>query len=203
MLIPLVLAVLYFGSPYFELLIGLAIIIASVEVFLATNRHLIWSFSGTLYITVSGLALIELRGDTVLGLATVTWLFMVVWSSDIGAYIVGKILGGAKFAPRISPKKTWSGFCGAIVFACLSGSATGYLMNTQALWALAIFSGVIGAISQFGDLLESWVKRRFDKKDMSNLIPGHGGLSDRIDGLAAASIFVWALDKVKAGPLIG
>ncbi len=194
--------VLYLGSPYFDFLIGLAIIIVTSEVFFSTNRHLGWTLFSAIYIAFSGYALITLRGDTETGFSTVCWLFILVWSADVGAYIFGLIFGGPKFAPRVSPKKTWSGFCGALVLSGISGLIAAYLMNIPAIWTLTALSSILGAISQYGDLLESWLKRRFDKKDMSNLIPGHGGLSDRVDGLAAAAICAWVLNEILPEPLL-
>ena len=161
-----------------------------------------WSLLGTIYITLAGYALIELRGYTGIGFATVCWLLVLVWSADIGAYITGLIFQGPKFAPRISPKKTWSGFLGAIVLAGLAGFTVAQLMALKAGWNLVALSCLLGALSQYGDLLESWFKRRFDRKDMSNLIPGHGGLADRVDGLAAAAISLWIYEKTLGYPLL-
>ena len=161
-----------------------------------------WSLLGTIYITLAGYALIELRGHTGIGFATICWLLVLVWSADIGAYITGQIFKGPKFAPRISPKKTWSGFFGAIFFAGLTGSIAAQLMDLQAVLKIAALSGLLGALSQYGDLLESWFKRRFNRKDMSKLIPGHGGLADRVDGLAAAAISLWIYEKVLGVPLL-
>ena len=161
-----------------------------------------WSLLGTIYITLAGYALIELRGHTGIGFATVCWLFVLVWSADIGAYITGQVFKGPKFAPRISPKKTWSGFFGAIFLAGLTGFTVAHLMGLHAVGKFVALSCLLGAISQYGDLLESWFKRRFDRKDMSNLIPGHGGLADRVDGLAAAAISLWIYEKTLGYPLL-
>ena len=201
-MIPPVITLIYLGGVYFQFFIAIATIILIVEIFFATNRNLVWTGVGAIYISAVSYALIVLRSGTDVGFATVCWLFVLVWFADTGAFITGRALGGPKFAPQLSPKKTWSGFFGAIAFAALIGIATGHLLNIEVLWRIAIVSGLLGGLSQFGDLLESWVKRRFDRKDMSNLIPGHGGLADRVDSLAAAAIGAWILDGMAAEPIL-
>ena len=181
---------------------GLAVIIVVLEIFFATSKHIGWSLLGAIYISLAGYALIELRGNTEIGFATVCWLLVLVWSADIGAYITGQTFKGPKLAPRISPKKTWSGFFGAIFFAGLTGFTIDQIMDLQSVWQIAVLSCFLGALSQYGDLLESWFKRRFNRKDMSNLIPGHGGLTDRVDGLAAAAISLWIYEEVLGNPLL-
>ena len=173
-----------------------------LEIFFASHKHIGWSLLGTIYITLAGYALIELRGHTEIGFATVCWLLVLVWSADIGAYITGQVFKGPKFAPKISPKKTWAGFFGAIFFAGLTGLIVAEWMDLQAVLKIVLLSCLLGALSQYGDLLESWMKRRFDRKDMSNLIPGHGGLADRVDGLAAAAISLWIYEKVLGDPFL-
>lgn len=99
----------------------------------------------------------------------------------------GRALGGAKLAPSISPKKTWSGFIGGMALAVGASFGVLDIFELDASWGVALLAGVISAISQGGDLLESAMKRRFQVKDSGNLIPGHGGMLDRVDGLMAAS----------------
>jgi phosphatidate cytidylyltransferase len=123
---------------------------------------------GVLYIGLAGIALIELRHDTEAGRYNVLFLFLVVWASDIGAYMAGRAIGGPKLWPAVSPNKTWSGAAGGL------------------LAAVAV-AALLGVASQAGDLLESAIKRHFDVKDSSHLIPGHGGLLDRLDGVLAAA----------------
>jgi phosphatidate cytidylyltransferase len=151
----------------------------------------LWLALGVLYIGVAGIALIELRHDNAAGLGNVLFLFLVVWSSDIGAYVAGRLLGGPKLAPAISPGKTWSGAAGGL----LSSIGIGLLMAdllapgswTANPFKVALVAGILGVATQLGDLLESAVKRHFKVKDSSSLIPGHGGLLDRLDGLMAAA----------------
>lgn len=132
------------------------------------------------------------------------WFCLMVWSMDIGGYFVGSTLKGPKLAPKISPNKTWSGLLGGILLAAAVSQIYFYLIvtfsdiyivsldvRTQTLFC--VVGGIIAAISQIGDLIESAIKRHLGLKDSSNLIPGHGGVFDRIDGLIFAAPFVYVL----------
>ncbi|WP_233256226.1 phosphatidate cytidylyltransferase [Falsiroseomonas bella] len=143
---------------------------------------------GVLYIGLAGIALIELRHDGWAGRANVFFLFLVVWASDIGAYMAGRMLGGPKLWPAVSPNKTWSGAAGGLAAALLIGLgvALAFDPGARVLPVLAV-AALLGVASQSGDLLESAIKRHFHVKDSSHLIPGHGGLLDRLDGLLAAA----------------
>ncbi len=126
------------------------------------------------------------------------WFFVMVWAMDIGGYVVGSTLKGPKLAPKISPNKTWAGLIGGIAFAVLASLLYFYILslpgvmkiNGDAQTFFAILGGLIAAVSQIGDLIESAIKRKLGLKDSSNLIPGHGGVFDRIDGLIFAAPFV-------------
>ncbi|WP_270937276.1 phosphatidate cytidylyltransferase [Falsiroseomonas oryzae] len=143
---------------------------------------------GVLYIGLAGIALIELRHDTEAGRANVLFLFLVVWASDIGAYLAGRMLGGPKLWPAVSPNKTWSGAVGGLAAAILVGLAAALAFTPAAsLLAVVAVAALLGVASQAGDLLESAIKRHFHVKDSSHLIPGHGGLLDRLDGVLAAA----------------
>jgi phosphatidate cytidylyltransferase len=144
--------------------------------------------AGVLYIGLAGIALIELRHDNAAGMANVLFLFLVVWASDIGAYAAGRAFGGPKLAPAVSPNKTWSGAGGGLLAAVLVGLAVALPFDPGAsVPAVVLVATVIGVASQAGDLLESAIKRHFRVKDTSTLIPGHGGLLDRLDGVLAAA----------------
>jgi len=129
------------------------------------------------------------------------WFLLSVWSMDVGAYIVGTNLKGPKLAPSISPNKTWSGLIGGIVLAIAVSEFYFYFLeksgvvvsNVHVEVFFAIFSGLVAAVSQIGDLIESAIKRHLGVKDSSNLIPGHGGVFDRVDGLIFAAPFVYFL----------
>ena len=201
-MIPPVIMLIFLGGIYFQLFIAIAAMILIAELFFATNKNLVWTGVGAIYIAAVTYVLIVLRGDPDIGFTIVCWLFVLVWFADTGAYITGRALGGPKFAPRLSPKKTWSGFFGAVGFAALVGMATAHILNSEVFWRITVLSAFLGGLSQFGDLLESLVKRRFDRKDMSNLIPGHGGLADRVDGLAAAAIGAWVINEISAESIL-
>jgi phosphatidate cytidylyltransferase len=144
--------------------------------------------AGVLYIGLAGIALIELRHDSEAGRANVLFLFLVVWASDIGAYVAGRRFGGPRLAPAISPNKTWSGALGGLAASVAVAAACASIVTPGAgLLPVALVALLLGATTQAGDLLESWIKRRFQVKDTSRLIPGHGGLLDRLDGVLAAA----------------
>jgi phosphatidate cytidylyltransferase len=151
-----------------------------------------------IFVGLSFVSLFLMRADPQLGRNFIFWLFAVVWSSDTGAYIFGRAIGGPKLAPNISPKKTWAGFYGGLLSSALAGACCAVIFEGSSIIGLAILSAVIGFTAQIGDLLESWFKRRFSVKDSGNIIPGHGGLFDRVDGLMAATLMcaaVWGLEK--------
>lgn len=113
----------------------------------------------------------------------VLWLLLVVWSVDIGGYVVGVNVKGPKLAPKISPNKTWSGLIGGMLFAAAVGSAVAYIVHWSGYAYYAPIAAVLAIVEQIGDLIESAVKRKVGVKDSSDLIPGHGGVFDRVDGL--------------------
>ena len=146
-----------------------------------------WVWFGALYVGVPAVALVWLRGQGAFGRTTLLWLLLVVWATDIGAYACGRLIGGPLLAPKVSPKKTWAGLLGGMASAALVGLAAGWEGATTAGFSLAVGSAVLAMVAQGGDLLESWVKRRWGVKDASNIIPGHGGVLDRVDGLLTAA----------------
>lgn len=147
-----------------------------------------WLAMGALYIGVPVVALSWVREAG--GLTTLLWLLAIVWATDIGAYAAGRTIGGPKLAPRISPNKTWAGLIGGVTAAVLVGDLVLWITDIPHVGVLSLFSAVLAAVSQIGDLFESSVKRRFQVKDSSNIIPGHGGVLDRVDGLIAAAPLV-------------
>ncbi len=143
--------------------------------------------AGLCYLIPATLALIWMRDDAVVGRGNVMFVVLVVWASDIGAYLVGRLIGGPRLAPLISPGKTWSGAVGGLIGACLVGVVAVSLGGHGAALQAACVAGGLGIAAQLGDLLESFVKRRFGVKDSGWLIPGHGGLLDRLDGMLTAA----------------
>ena len=141
---------------------------------------------GAAYVGLPAFVLVWLRQDADYGLAAVLYLFLAVWVTDIAAYATGRTLGGPKLAPSISPGKTWSGLAGGVGCAGLAGAAFGACIAGGSAFRLGALAIALGIAAQLGDLYESALKRRSGLKDASGLIPGHGGVLDRVDGLVAA-----------------
>lgn len=157
------------------------------------ERPKLWTGMGALYAGLPAVALVWLRQDAEAGLLTVLWLFLLVWATDVGAYAAGRGIGGPLLLPRVSPKKTWAGLIGGVACSALVGGGLGLWADLPAPPLLAAGSALLAVVAQAGDLLESWVKRRWQVKDSSNIIPGHGGVLDRVDGLLAAALVVAGL----------
>ncbi|MER2519651.1 MAG: phosphatidate cytidylyltransferase [Bdellovibrionales bacterium] len=184
-------------------LAALGILTASllIAAMLAKRPHPAWIAIGLPYMAGGGLAIVALRACDH-GLAQVSYLLAIVWGTDTGAYLAGKIIGGPKLAPSISPKKTLAGSLGGITLAILLGASVAAGFKAQNLMMAIVFAIVLSIASQLGDLFKSWFKRRANMKDSGDLIPGHGGVLDRIDGLAFASI-LFALCEDPIRQLIG
>lgn len=189
--VPVALAVLIAGTGQVWIALGIAAV-ASVGVGIWFRSG--WAATGVVYASSLGVALVALRGDS-LGLEAVIFVLVVVWATDSAAFFTGRRIGGPKLWPAVSPKKTWSGAIGGLVAAVLAGILTGWASGVTVTLALAGVALLLSVISQAGDLFESALKRRFGTKDASSLIPGHGGLMDRVDGLtfaaAAAALVGW------------
>ena len=169
-----------------------ALAFAGVAFFLLLKTRNLWLASGAIYIALPILALLWLRAQDN-GLLLAFWGLSLVWATDIGAFFVGRSFGGPKVAPKISPNKTWSGLLGGMLAALLLG----WVLTTY--WGLpfqlALASPFLAILAQIGDFFESWMKRRAGVKDSGTLIPGHGGVMDRLDGvvtsLPVAAFLVW------------
>lgn len=171
---------------------------AAVTALLAGRGRRLIAAGGPLYAGILALALPLLRQSEPDGLAIVAWLFAVVWGTDTMAFFGGRAIGGPRLAPRLSPSKTWSGFAVGVV----SGGLLGLLVAPRAdCWPCVLAAGLAGgALAQAGDLFESTLKRRFGVKDAGSLIPGHGGVMDRLDGFIAASVLAAAVGLWRFGP---
>lgn len=165
------------------------------------NRAL-WFTAGTLYVTLPALALLAIRNDPEMGRAMLLWTLGLVVAADTGGYVAGRSIGGPKLAPRISPNKTWAGLAGAVVGAGLAGLFAAFMLNHTDVWALTLLSAALGVVEQLGDLVESAFKRHFGVKDTSHIIPGHGGVLDRIDGLLAVAVAVLVLNEWAGGSVL-
>ena len=185
--VALTLALVAFGRPGLALA-ALAVTAAAIAAAGAGSQSLQWALGGLAYATLPAASLVWLRSDAALGAIAVLYLLAVAWTTDTASYAGGRLIGGPKLAPRISPNKTWSGFAAGALTPALIGCAFAvYLGGTSAAW-LAFVSVALAFACQMGDLIESAVKRLFGTKDMSALIPGHGGLLDRIDSLLFAAV---------------
>jgi phosphatidate cytidylyltransferase len=157
----------------------------------AIMQRKLWAASGLAYSVLPFLALCLLRGDSEKGLQAVLFVFGIVFAADTFAYFSGRAIGGPKLAPAISPNKTWAGFIGGLVGSVIVAIILLRIMGYNPGLLPVEFALGISLLSQTGDLFESWIKRRFGKKDSGAMIPGHGGLLDRIDGLIFASVTAW------------
>jgi phosphatidate cytidylyltransferase len=162
----------------------------------------VWAAIGALWIGASCVALLWLASEPGIGRQTVLWIFALVWATDSAAYLVGRFVGGPRLAPVWSPKKTWSGAAGGLAAGGAVGVATAKLMGMPDISTALWLSLGLSVLEQMGDLAESAAKRRFGVKDMSGLIPGHGGILDRVDGMLAVVTVVAFLALVRgASPL--
>ena len=182
----LVLTLGYLGKVEWALMVLLPIGVVLALLGQFWGRGMVWPVLGLFWLGLPCLALMWLRmGDQ--GMLAVLWLLLSVWSCDTGAYISGRSIGGPKLAPRISPNKTWAGLLGGILAAMVASVLLALISGSGSIVLFAIQGALLALISQCGDLAESSIKRRFDVKDSGNLIPGHGGILDRVDGVLFAA----------------
>ena len=191
LLILAALAAAVLGGYYFATLVALAACVMFYE-----WRRIIqgwgfgWQVAGFVYALVPSLALLWIRerfqvDGRAMGLELLLWVFVTTWSVDIGAYFAGRMIGGPKLAPAISPNKTWAGLIGGMLAAALFGGLWAYLMQLPSV--LVLLAAPFAAAAQGGDLFESWLKRRAGVKDSGSWLPGHGGALDRLDGLVVVA----------------
>jgi len=162
---------------------------ALAAVLVARNRGQdpIWQALGVVYLGLPALALVSLRTFPERGWQLIAGLFLIVWATDTGALIFGKLIGGPRMAPVLSPSKTWAGTIGGSMTAALVFGCYIWLLGGT-LWIAALFGLIFSAVAHAGDLFESFVKRRFGIKNSGSLIPGHGGVLDRMDSTIFASV---------------
>lgn len=187
--------------------IGLVIaVLGSIGTAVASRRsgEAVLVGCGVLWIAVPSIALIwlALDPDPRVGRNTVLWILAVVWATDIGAYAAGRTFGGPRLAPRLSPNKTWSGLIGAVLCAAAVGGIVALFVNSTIVVTILLLSGILAVVAQLGDLAESMVKRHCGVKDSSSLIPGHGGLLDRFDGMLAVIPAVALLSLFGGGSVL-
>jgi phosphatidate cytidylyltransferase len=158
-----------------------------------------WPVAGVVYAGIVLISPIVLRRDPQMGFAALAFLFATVWSTDIFAYLAGRRLGGPLLAPRLSPKKTWSGAMGGLAGGVVAGALVAYASAGTYPVAAGVLALILSIAAQGGDLLESSVKRRFGAKDTSTLIPGHGGVMDRVDGFLVAALIAVVIGALRFG----
>jgi phosphatidate cytidylyltransferase len=200
-LAPIAIAAVYFGGLPFALFWAIAAGIALWEWvrIVGGPRHYVWALAGVLYAALLFIAPVILRADLGYGIAAILFLFAIVWTTDIAGYFVGRAVGGPKLAPSISPKKTWSGaiagLLGSVVIVAL---AARYVSDMRVVPLLGV-TVLLSIFSQAGDLGESALKRHFNVKDSSQIIPGHGGVMDRLDGFWAAAVCAAIIGLARGG----
>lgn len=203
----MVLGLLAFGAWNWLAASAVAGFVLMLVLFVTAVRHKIedaaWVMFGIPYLVGSGLALLYLRQEFSNGMALTFYLFLSVWATDIGAYAAGRLIGGPKLLPDVSPNKTWAGLLGGMVAAAVVGVLVALASDASVPLYPFLFGLVLAVVSQLGDLFESFVKRRFGVKDSGTLIPGHGGILDRIDGLLFASAFMALFQSTTGINLMG
>ncbi|HEX5210315.1 MAG TPA: phosphatidate cytidylyltransferase [Pseudolabrys sp.] len=197
-LAPVALLAAYLGGWPFTLFWAFAAIAVLWEwITLVTGP--LWIVAGVGYAAVLLAAPVLLRADSGLGLFAIILLFAVVWTTDVLGYFAGRAFGGPKLLPAVSPKKTWSGaVAGTFGAAAVAIIVAGFFGSFR--WtAVALIALMLSVAAQLGDLLESWIKRQFGAKDAGSLIPGHGGVMDRLDGFWAAALIGCLLGLARGG----
>jgi phosphatidate cytidylyltransferase len=155
-----------------------------------------WGAAGVVYAGVALVPPAALRADAEFGFAALLFLFAIVWATDVLAYLTGRALGGPLLWPQLSPKKTWAGAIGGLVGGVVAGIPVAYASVGTGSVAAGVLAVVLSIVAQSGDLFESAVKRRFGAKDAGSLIPGHGGVMDRLDGFVAAALVALLIGSV-------
>jgi phosphatidate cytidylyltransferase len=181
-------AIVLAGAGYAALAVAALAIAAITLIPLYIGRGARLSALGVFYVGLPAVALLWLRSDEPFGFTAVLFIFAVVWSSDTAAYAAGRSIGGPKLWPRVSPNKTWAGLIGALCAGAVAAAVFAVLEPEAAPVRLILIGVGLALIAQAGDLAESALKRLFNLKDASDLIPGHGGFMDRMDSIVAAAV---------------
>jgi len=210
-LAPIVLLVVFAGGVLFNVFVLVVAIVMAFEwndivnhddQKLRRNELRRWRLAGIVYVSVFASSLYYLMGSNEGGHGALTILLMVliVWATDTAAYFVGRFVGGVKLMPSVSPNKTWSGAIGGVVAAMIVGGFAAPAVAYN-FWQMLFLSIFLSLLSQMGDLLESWIKRQFRVKDSGYLIPGHGGVMDRIDGFVVVAPAFAVVTMVTGGSI--
>lgn len=179
--------------------IGILWIISAVLAYVQDPAGARWRYLGVPYVSIPAIALVLLRNDPDYGIAAIIWVMVTVWSADSLAYFAGRIIGGPKLAPVLSPKKTWAGLGGAIAGSAIASAIFAMVAGLPGLAVLALLAGALAIVEQAGDLFKSAMKRHHGVKDSGRLIPGHGGVIDRVDGLVAVATAAALIGLIRSG----
>jgi phosphatidate cytidylyltransferase len=200
-LAPIAIAAVYFGGWPFALFWAAAALVVFWEWVMLVKgpSRFAWIVAGVVYAALLLAAPLTLRGDADLGMAAIFFLFGIVWTTDIAGYFAGRAIGGPKLAPSISPKKTWSGAIAGLLGAVIIVAIGARFIPQTRIVALLAAAVVLSVASQAGDLAESAMKRHFGAKDASQIIPGHGGVMDRLDGFWAAALLAAIIGISRGG----
>jgi phosphatidate cytidylyltransferase len=195
-------AMLAISAPFLALrnveIALLVLVLGLIGVGIRSSAPRSWAIAGFLYAAAALVASILVRLDRAEGFVALVFILVVVWCSDIGGYFAGRTIGGAKLWPRVSPNKTWAGAIGGFVLSLIV--ACGFAVaGFGKMGPLLMIAATLSVASQLGDLFESAVKRRFGVKDSSHIIPGHGGLMDRLDGFVAAVVVAAIFGILRGG----
>ncbi len=210
LLIPLAVIAIFFAPNLFVFLtLGIAFLMTYewVGITKTAKNQQKWLLLGFLYVVIPLFSVLKIyhlkscslteNSSSTSGASIVFWMFSIIWATDIFAFFAGKYFGGPKIAPSISLNKTWAGLLGGVTASCLIGVVSGLVFPGNMLFFIVI-SGFLSVIEQISDFLESKVKRMFGVKDSSHIIPGHGGVLDRLDGLTLVAPTVWLFTAVFA-----
>jgi phosphatidate cytidylyltransferase len=191
-----------FGNHYLPWIILLGGTALNLVLALAMSERTLWQAAGPLYLCIPAFAATMLRAAPE-GIWWIVGLFVAVWATDTGALVAGNLIGGPKLAPRVSPNKTWAGTFGGVVAAAAAEAVFVAVFNGDTVLG-AFYGAGIAATAHAGDLFESWMKRKFQRKDSGSLIPGHGGVLDRVDSTLSATAVLAALVFIfHVNPLFG
>jgi phosphatidate cytidylyltransferase len=159
----------------------------------------LWRYIGVVYVSLPPIALVILRDDPLHGVAAIILIMLMVWAADTLAYFSGRIIGGPRLAPAISPKKTWAGLLGAMAGSAIAAFCVARALDLPSTWVLVLIAAGLAIVEQAGDLFKSAMKRQYGVKDSGKLIPGHGGVIDRVDGLVAVATIAALIGTSRAG----
>jgi phosphatidate cytidylyltransferase len=200
-LAPIAVAAVYFGGWPFAIFWAAAALVVLWEwiTLVGGVRRYGWVGGGIVYAALLLFAPLVLRRDPNFGIIAILMLFAIVWTTDIAGYFAGRAIGGPKLAPAVSPKKTWSGAIAGLIGAAVVVAAGARFIPQSRILPLVMIAIVLSVVSQAGDLAESAFKRHFGAKDASHIIPGHGGVMDRLDGFWAAALCAAVIGIVRGG----